>query len=437
MAIDPISLPSAAGINYGEGDVRHFGEGDSVSVPSISNPTRHLAERDSLLAAKLNEVVTEVNNKEQIVPLPVYRTVMPASAEEVIANFRIPAGYESRVLTAAISSSPISPNVELNVYWNSTFGNTTGDSVLTTTAESDGGTKFSPSGEFIIAVKNKGDTTLDVVASVTLTMRPTSAVTSALLPAPSQAPAGPPGGKGDKGEKGDAGPTGPSGSPGLVYGGRWARLPYPQNYSINDVVTHDFAGTSGASSYVCLAPHIADDVNQPNPSLMPSTYWDFIASAGAQGATGDQGSSGTTALFSFQDNLVQGTLYTSSDFSGTVFNPTYNSAVVTPGKRYGLSFRESAMTSPLSSPSGLAAVTAQATACFTGTLGICLPGIIDGAMVDYNFQHCNVQVISHGSVADTTAALYVNSTGTSSVDIIQTVSARPVWISINGQQVVP
>jgi hypothetical protein len=437
MSIDPLSLPSAAGINYGEGDVRHFSEGDAVAVPSLSNPTRHLAQRDSLIVDKLNEVVSEVNNKEQIVPLPVYRTVIPANTEEIIANLRIPPSYEARVLSAAIGSSPISSNVELNVLWNSTFANTTGRSVLTTAAETNGGTKFSPSGEFIISVKNKGDTTLDIMASVTLTMRPTSTVTSALLPAPSLAPSGPPGPKGDKGDLGGAGPTGPAGSPGLIYRGQWAKTPYPQNYSANDVVTHNFAGTSGSSSYVCLTPHIADDINKPNPTLTPSTYWDFIASAGAIGASGSVGSAGTTALFGFSDNLVQGTLITSSDFYGDIFNSTYNSASILPGKTYGLSFHEISMVAPDNSPSGICMIQAQTTACFSGTLALYLPGLINGGLADYNLQHCNINVTSHGSIADVASALFVVPSGTTGVEIVQSGTARPIWKSVSGQQLVP
>ena len=113
MAIDPVSLPSAAGVNFGEGDVRHFSEGDAVGVPGLSAPTRHLAQRDTLIAEKLNEVIDDVNNKEQIITLPVYRTVLPATTEEIIANFRIAPGYEARVLNAIISSTPVSSEPSL------------------------------------------------------------------------------------------------------------------------------------------------------------------------------------------------------------------------------------------------------------------------------------------------------------------------------------
>ena len=75
--IKPIDLPSAGGLTFGRLDVRHFSEDDAVDVPGLQNPTRHLAERDNAIAAKLNEVVGAVNNKEQFVPLNLSRTAIP------------------------------------------------------------------------------------------------------------------------------------------------------------------------------------------------------------------------------------------------------------------------------------------------------------------------------------------------------------------------
>jgi hypothetical protein len=406
--INPVSLPSAAGINYGEGDVRHFSEGDGLGVPAVSNPTRQLAQRDTLIAEKLNETITEVNNKEQIVPLPVYRTSMPGTSEEIIANFKIPAGYEARVLNAVISSSPVSSDIELNVLWAQGFGNVTGSSVITTTSESTGGTKFSPTGEFIVEIKNKGDTTLEVVASVTLTMRPVSAVSSALLPAPSQAPAGPPGPPGGKGEKGNIGGIGPAGSPGLSYQGRWARTPYPQTYNANDVVVHDFAGTSQSSSFVCLLTHIADDVNQPQPTLTPTAHWDFVAEAGDTGATGSTGQTGTSGV-TFIQTAIQGTMWTSSDFVADTYNSghgaqygTYTSHPLQAGRRYLIQMTEKAMISP-NSPRGQSALTYTTKACFTGTLGFILPNEErNSAATDYDINNILVDVAVHGTFAGTT-----------------------------------
>lgn len=277
--IQPVSLPSAAGLNFGEGDVRHFSEGDAVNVPGLSNPTRQLATRDSILADKLNEIAAEVNNKEQIIPLNWPRITMPPTSEEIVANHRIPAGYEARVMNAAVSSTPVSSDIELNVMWSSGYGNVSGTAVVSTSSETAGGTVFYSSGEFIISVKNKGSVTLDMTASVMITMRPVATNQGALLPSVTVLPPGPPGPQGTRGITGGSGPIGPLGSPGLVYKNDWVDSPLTV-YSINDVVTHDFRGTSGASSYVCIQSHTADGINEPSPTLTPSPFWDFVAQAG-------------------------------------------------------------------------------------------------------------------------------------------------------------
>jgi hypothetical protein len=445
MAIDPVSLPSAAGVNFGEGDVRHFSEGDAVGVPGLSAPTRHLAQRDTLIAEKLNEVISDVNNKEQLVTLPVYRTVLPATAEEIIANFRIAPGYEARVLNAAISSTPVSSDTQLNIMWANGFGNVSGETVLTSSNEAQGGTKFWPTGEFIIEVKNLGDTTLDIVASIILTMRPIADVTSALLPAPSVAPPGPPGRQGDKGGKGDPGGAGPPGSPGLQFQGRWTDVTYPVTYSENDVVLHDFAGTSRTSTFVCLADHIADVVNQPQPSLTPSPYWDFIAEAGESG-TGVQGATGANNI-TIEVNLIQGTVYTSSDFVGDYWNGldiylgTFHSLDSSPGQRYLALMQEQTILTT-GTPKGFASLSYSTSVCFTGTLGFVLPSTaFNLAEVDYI---CN-NVLMTASVFGTytgTVALY--RTGPIGAENGYNVVARsgdgngvPILINLQGQQLVP
>ena len=278
--VEPISLPSAAGLDFGEGDVRHFSEGDAVNVPGLSNPTRQLANRDSLLADKLNELTGEVNNKEQIVPLQMPRLTLPPSSEEVVANFRIPQGYEARVLNAAIGSTPVSSDIELDVMYSTGFGNVSGTAVVSTSAETAGGTVFFAAGEFIMTAKNKGSVTLDVTASVIVTMRPVANQQGALLPSVSTVPPGPPGPQGIRGLTGGIGPVGATGGPGLLYRGDWTDLPSPFTYNINDVVTHDFRGTNGSSSYVCLQSHIANGINEPNPDSTPSPFWEFVAKAG-------------------------------------------------------------------------------------------------------------------------------------------------------------
>jgi len=445
MAIDPVSLPSAAGVDFGEGDVRHFSEGDAVGVPGLSAPTRHLAQRDTLLAEKLNEVIDDVNNKEQIITLPVYRTVLPATTEEIIANFRIAPGYEARVLNAIISSTPVSSDSQLNVMWANGFGNVSGEATLTTSSEAQGGTKFWPTGELIIEVKNLGDVTLDIVASVILTMRPISGVTSALLPAPSVSPPGPPGIQGNKGLKGDPGGVGPPGTPGLNYKGQWTDVTYPVTYTENDTVTHDFAGTSGRSTFVCLASHVAFQVNQPQPDVTPSPYWDFIAEAGANGS-GVQGPTGSSGM-TFAVNYIQGTITASSNFVGDhwngldVYQGTYQSLDTLAGHKY-LTFMQEQTLITTETPKGFATLSFSATACFTGTLGVFLPTVAwNGAAVNYADTSVALNVCAHGTFAGTIAVRRTGKIGAETgYDIIANSgngNGVPMIFNLYGQQLIP
>ncbi|MGV0949212.1 MAG: hypothetical protein ACOYB3_00975 [Azonexus sp.] len=403
LYIEPVSLPSGAGVNFGEGDVRHFSEGDAISVPGMSNPTRHLAARDILLAEKLNAVISEVNNKEQIIPLPVYRMVIPPITEEIVANHRIPNGYEARVLNATISSTPNSADIELNILWAEGFGNVSGTAVMTTTNESSGGTVFSPAGEFIVQVKNKGAVTLDVVASVMITMRPITDFAGALLPAATVAPAGPAGAKGDSGSKGDTGSTGPAGSPGLNFRQQWARLPYPITYQVNDVVTHDFSGTSARSSFVCLQGHIADGINMPQPALMPSPFWDFLAEAGSEGPVGGTGSAGSGVVFFTQP--INGTVSTRANYVAQVppWNTAYdNNTVVSASTLYYVPTIEVTASNPSGSPIGMAQLSGQWNLSFYGDIDIILPSIADNAAtVDYTPQSIRCVAVPHGTEAAT------------------------------------
>ena len=282
MAIDPVSLPTAAGINYGEGDVRHFSDGDHVGVPGLQGPTRQLAERDNLLADRLNEVIGVVNNRENFVAVPINRIIVPPSSEEIVSNYRIPAGYECRVFNATIFSYPASSSIELNIYYSAVVGSNTGEAAVTTTSEFYSGTKFYPEGEFIITAKNTGNATLDIGASVTLAMRPLDPAVVAAYQTSAPSVPGPPGPRGTKGDKGDAGGAGASGSPGLQWRGAWVDS---TDYAVNDIVTHNWAGTSQTSSFVCLVAHNSGDTGAPQPSLIPADmpFWDYMAQAGAAG----------------------------------------------------------------------------------------------------------------------------------------------------------
>ena len=200
MAIEPVSIPAAAALNFGENDVRHITEADGLGVPALQAPTRHLAQRDVAIADKLNQVIAVVNNKEDFIPIPIPRTLVAPNHDEIVANYRIPAGFEARVFNAAIASTPQSADIELNVLYATGFGNISGDSVATTSNEFTGGEAFSAAGEFIIEVRNRGSVTLDIVGSILITLRPVGSDGTVLISAPPVVTAGPPGVKGDTGQ---------------------------------------------------------------------------------------------------------------------------------------------------------------------------------------------------------------------------------------------
>lgn len=269
MPIDPISLPNAAAINYGEGDVRHFSEGDALDVPGVSVPTRQLAQRDVLLASKVNEVVAEVNNKEQFVPILIPRTTLPPNSEEVVYNFRIPGGFEARVLSAIITGIPPSVSAELDIYYTTGFGSSTGEQIVSTSTEFVSGTQFYNSGEFIITLKNRGGVTLDMIASIQTTMRPITERAGVLLPSAIIGQQGPPGATGPKGNPGGTGPGGPSGSPGLRWQSTWN---IASSYSSTDVVY--WLGSAWKSK--------ANSNLGNQPDLSPA-WWEYLAQKGSPG----------------------------------------------------------------------------------------------------------------------------------------------------------
>lgn len=178
--ITPLILPKAAGLDYGNGDVRHLTSTDANSASTISYATRNLAERDNILAQVINSIISEVNNKEQIIDLQVPRISLAASQSIVVLNYRIPSGFEARVLNAVVSSTP-SNLVRLEVLWSSVYGATTGTSITSTLSEVSGQTVFYGEGEFIVKLTNIGSATAAVCGDVQITMRPVAEVQGSLL----------------------------------------------------------------------------------------------------------------------------------------------------------------------------------------------------------------------------------------------------------------
>ena len=273
MAIKPIDLPSAAGVEFGLGDVRHFSEDDAVAVPALQNPTRHLAQRDNLLAQKVNEVVSAVNNKEQFVPLPMVRTSVSPTAEEIVTNFRIPVGFEARVLNASVASSPSSSDLALKIFYNASFGGSTGTELVSTSDEFTAGTAFYNNGEFIVSIRNNGASSLEALSSVTLTIRPIAERGSLLVGSVITGGKGNRGEAGSPGKKGDPGPGAPSVA--IVWKSNYSAA---ADYAPGDAVYY----ATTASSYLCKVTNgFMSVVKAPTDT----TYWDLLV-AGTSGAAG-------------------------------------------------------------------------------------------------------------------------------------------------------
>lgn len=285
--INPVSLPSSAGINYGNGDVAHLSEGDALAVPSISNATRQLAYRDSLIALALNDVIAAVNNKEQFVPMPGVRTTLPAGSSEILSNFAIPSGLEARVLNATVSSEPTTAGIELDIYYAQGFGNSTGTNIVSTSTVYNGGGSFYNNGEFIFSITNKSNIPVTAIIAVLLTVRPLGDQTSALTPAVVEGPPGPAGQPGLTGSVGPSGAPGAAGTPGIVWMGMWnGNQPGGGIYSPPQAVS--FTGIDDVtSSYIAQASTTSADI----PGFSPK--WQLLAGAAViQGEQGPPGTSG-------------------------------------------------------------------------------------------------------------------------------------------------
>jgi len=172
--ISNLKLPGAAGLEYRDGDVRHFGPSDIVDSDNISRATRNLAYRDGLIAAKLNEVIAAVNSTVlQLTPIvPVTVALIPGESL-VVARFRIPTNYEAEISSAAVTST-IDAAVRLTIEHHAgTYGNATGTNVVTLVAgnELSTATTFYATGEFIVSLENISSVVADANASIILGLR--------------------------------------------------------------------------------------------------------------------------------------------------------------------------------------------------------------------------------------------------------------------------
>lgn len=428
MAIQPVDLPQAAGIQYGNGDVRHFSPGDAQDVPAMQNPTRQLAERDNLLAEKVNEVIQTVNNQEQFVPLPIIRTILPPMDETIVTNYRIPAGFESRVLNAVIASTPVSTDIELNIYYNTTFGGVSGTSVVTTASEYSGGVSFYQQGEFIIGLKNKTGQTLELVASVLLTLRPVGAEGGLLVASVVKGDKGDPGPTGPRGLQGVPG-TGGAGSPGMNWRGAWNNSDV---YLEKDVVHFDLYG-SLTSSFIA----VQGNTNQSpqNSYTGGAGIWEPVALgwAGTGGPVGPAGGAPT-----YQAQVVNGTFHTLSDYIAVSYSGSYNGySAVQPNVYYPYPCSETAVVDP-SATTGLSLLNAATRLAFQGHVEVQLPNKANNlALCDYNTTNIQCVVALNGTnnvYNGTTPGVVVAASGTSYM--IYSTGSNAMTISLCGAQVI-
>jgi len=407
MAIKPIDLPAAAGIDYSGGDVRHFSQGDAVNVPGLSNPTRNLAYRDDLLAQKMNEVVSVVNNQEQFVPLPLIRTTVPPNEEIIVTNYRIPAGFEARVLNAVVSTTPSSIQAELDVYYSSSFGGTSGTAVVTVTPGSEftGDVNFYQVGEFIISLKNTGSSTLEIAGSVMLTMRPLGAEGTLLVGSIIEGPQGQPGMTGPPGPPGPPG-TGGAGSPGMVWQGAWMN---GNSYNPNDVVSYNYSGTYG--SWICRIANTAS-LGVNDPQVDPVT-WNYVAyGIAAQGSQGPVGPAGGEPQFA--DNIVTGYIVTGASYGTSAYSADYTAGVISqPNRAYPIAARETCVFNSTGT-AGLCHLHAAYQSRFSGSIAVILPVTppTGDATVNYNTTYVHLHVMVAGTtVSYGTASAYSSVSG--------------------------
>lgn len=208
--IEPLALPDASAVNYSGGDVLHPTPDSALDSVTISNATRALAMRDVLIRDKINELITVVNNKEQLITVPIVCTTLGPGEALHAANLRIPDGYEARVLHASVASTPVGI-VLLEVVYSDVFGAVSGSSLVSTYGEADASTSFQAAGQFLIQLTNSGTVPADASASVLVSMRPVTAQLGGIIGPGVQGPAGPQGPQGPAGADGAIGPPGPAG----------------------------------------------------------------------------------------------------------------------------------------------------------------------------------------------------------------------------------
>jgi len=391
--------------------------------------------------------------------------------------------------------------VALKIYYSTGYGASTGVELVSTTSTFNSGVAFYNGGEFVVALRNNGASTLEAVASITLTVRPIGSTASLLVGSVIQGQRGIQGVKGDKGLKGDPG-VGGAGSPGLVWSGVFNAA---NSYAPPQAVSYTSGGVT--QSYICK-------LNNPGPGSQPptnTTYWDLIA--GATAVTGaafrwmSTWSNGTTYVS--DTDYVDVVSYTSGSvtsayvckvasslnqippstpaswdvfaspggetpvyaytvlsgagggaptepyicYGGTYVAGTSNNdylAVSAPSTRNnGLDFEEHTVTNSVTTPGGVAMLSYKLRSSFKGNVYVRLPNTSNGATVNWNTSntHCFAVLESTGtnpSVSYGTDAVKVISHGTNYPTTttlyeidVATSEPRNVLVSFIGMSSVP
>ncbi len=208
--IEPLALPDASAVDYAGGDVLHLTPDAALDAVAIANSTRELAYRDVLLREKVNELIAVVNNKEQLITVPVVRTTLGPGEALLACDLRVPDGYEVRVLNASVAGTPAGVAL-LEVLYSPVFGAVDGAVLVSTYDQAPSSTSFQPAGELIVRLTNSGTVPANVSASVLVSMRPVTAQLGGIIGPGVQGPPGPPGPQGRAGLDGEIGPPGPQG----------------------------------------------------------------------------------------------------------------------------------------------------------------------------------------------------------------------------------
>jgi hypothetical protein len=269
--ITPLNLPDAAGYNFMGGDVMHQAPTAPIDWANLSYCSRTLAARDNIIAAKVEQLISQVNNQEQLVPINVPSTYLAPGDVETCIAVRIPAGFQGRVLNSAVNASPLVGTTLLQVLYNPAFGATTGQVASSTYSENATATSFYSTGEFAIVLSNAGTVPVTAFASVLITMEPVVDQPGSLIGPGVPGPQGLPGPSGANGTNGGPGPMGPTGAPGMVWLGQWSNV---ATYIPTNVVWYNW-GVLGVAAYYCIVAN--SNQVPPVPASAPSAFWDLLA----------------------------------------------------------------------------------------------------------------------------------------------------------------